>query len=218
MVIGKITDVNQDIVFVEVRTETGDSHETYSGGNPGSQLIQTIGTVGEGFTAEHYFDRIKIELPPGNLLIVRLYNNHDRIIMYHESHIPERSGYAIVHFAFDPMPAGDYYWELKDLGAGNSYCSYYTGSTISRGFIDGVSVPGDFKSKIMYVSDDIQLKPVAVEGDKVETTHDITSGSDVMKIQTGVIVDNIARQGDTVNTTDKILTGCWYATEDLTHS
>lgn len=218
MSIGKITNVAQDIVFVEVRTETGVSYETYSGGSPGSQLIPTTGTVGEEFTAIHYFDRIKIELPPGNPLVVRLYNDHDKSIMYHESYIPERSMYLILHFAFDPVSAGDYYWELEDIGAGNSYCTYYVGSTIGKGFIDGIPISDDFKSKIMYVSDDIQLKPVAVEGDKVETTHDITSGSDIMKIQTGVIVDNISRQGDTVDTTNKILTGCWYALEDLAHS
>ena len=218
MPIGKITDVDQDIVFVEVRTETGASHETYLGGNPGSLLIPTIGTVGEEFTAAHYFDRVKIELPPGNSLILRLYDDHYKGIMYHESNIPYRSAYVIVHFAFDPMPAGDYYWELMDFGAGSSYCTYYTGSANDKAFRNNTPISGDFKSKIMYVSDDIQLKPVAVEGDKVETTHDITSGSDVMKLQTGIIVDNIARAGDTVDTTKKILTGCWYATEDLAHS
>ena len=214
MTLDKITNVDQTIVYLEVRTETGSFYETFSGGSPGSMSILKSGTVGEEFTAAHYFGRIKIELPPGNELIIRLCDDHNKSVIYYESHISTRLVYEIVHFAFDPVPAGDYYWELEDLGIGGSYCSYYIGSSINRGFKDGVPISDDFKSKIMYVSDTIELKPIAVEGDKVNVVEDITSGSDVLKLQTGVVVDNIARQGDSVGTGDgKILTGCWYASE-----
>lgn len=216
MPIGEITNVDQTIVYVEVRTETGSSYETFNGGIKGSLVIAKSGTVGEEFIAAHYFGRIKIELLPGNELIVRLCDNHNKGNIYYESHIPIRSGSVneIIHFAFDPMPAGEYYWELEDLGVGGSYCVYQIGSTIGRAFKDGLPITDDFKSKIMYVSDTIEEKPVAVEGDKVNTTEDITSGSNVLKLESATVEYNIARQGDSVGTGDgKILTGCWYAGE-----
>lgn len=96
-----------------------------------------------------------------------------------------------------------------------------------NGFIEGsLQVPPiDFVSKVMYVHTEIEFKPVAVKGDMVEdATHEISSGSGTVKIQTGILEENIydvARQGDTVNTaeatTGKILTGCWYALEDKAH-
>jgi len=211
MTIGKITSSNQDIVYVEVRPETGEYQETREGGNLSSIAIG--GTFGAAFTAVHYFDRIAIAIADAanRDLAVRLYDGPEKINKIHEAAFINVGEGRVLHLIFDPLPPGDYYWEL-DTGGKIIRPYVYTGSTYQTSYYNGYQDPTkDLRSKIYYCTDELKAVPVAIEGDPVdEGVTTIAAGTSIMGINTGYVEKNVAAELDALANGGRILTGTWY--------
>ena len=181
MTIGKITSSQQDIVYVKVRSEDDTFLETHDGAVKANYYVAR--SVGERFTAVHWFGRIKIKI--GNVnesskVRMTLHDSPAKAKTYYENEFELLvSGFVVLHMAFDPLIAGDYYWELTRL-SGSIGISVVTDSTLHKAYTDGnPTTVFDVESKIMYVSDVEVERAVAVIGDEVDTGVTVTSaGSD----------------------------------------
>ena len=217
MTIGKITNSQQDLVYVKVRPETGVELETRAGGTQTD--ISSEGTMGQEFTAEHYFGRIKIAVKSTGTssLVARLYDSHLKQVKHHETVFREVGQDKVLHWAFDPLPPGTYYWELEVWAGASLFKLYaYTGSSLGGGYKDGSSLSGvDFKSKIVYCEDTEVERPVAVVGDAIDSgVTTVKTGSPLGQIMVGTVEKNIARELDELANGGKILTGSWFMEVD----
>jgi hypothetical protein len=217
MTIGKITASQQDTVFVKVRAEDGTFMETHNGTTEINYNISN--SVGQQFTAAKWFGRIKIKI--GNAMAetkVRfsVFDSPSKTKVHFENESKfDTSGVAVLHIAFDPLPAGSYYYELVLL-SGSVSVSVVTDSTIHKAYKEGAATTDwDIKSKVMHVADAEEERAVAVVGDPVDSgVTAVSSGSSFGSIMTGVVERNISREGDSLANGGKILTGCWFVEID----
>src|SRR5665811_2395624 len=170
MTIGKITASQQDIVFVKVRPEDDTFLETHNGAVKANYYVAS--SVGELFTAVHWFGRIKIKI--GNVneaskVRMTLHDSPVKAKTYYENKFElTMSGGVVLHMAFDPLIAGDYYWELTRV-SGSIGISVVTDSTLHNAYKEGAATnQWDIESKIMYVSDEEEERTIAVVGDDVD--------------------------------------------------
>ena len=213
MTIGKITASQQDIVFVKVRPEDDTFLETHNGAVKANYYVAS--SIGERFTAVHWFGRIKIKI--GNVneagkVRLTLNDSPAKAKTYYENEFElPVSGFVVLHMAFDPLIAGDYYWELTRV-SGSIGISVVTDSTLHKAYTDGNPTTAfDIESKIMYVSDEETERPVAVVGDTIDSgVTTISGGSELGKIMVGTVEKNISRAGDSLTNYGQILTGCWF--------
>src|SRR5665811_1342102 len=213
MMIGKISSSQQDIVFVKVRPEDDTFLETHNGAVKANYYVAS--SVGERFTAVHWFGRIKIKI--GNVneaskVRMTLHDSPVKAKTYYENKFElTMSGGVVLHMAFDPLIAGDYYWELTRV-SGSIGISVVTDSTLHKAYTDGNPTAAfDIESKIMYVSDEEAERPVAVVGDTIDSgITTINGGSELGKIMVGTVEKNISRDGDSLANGGQILTGCWF--------
>ena len=178
MTIGKITASQQDIVFVKVRPEDDTFLETHNGAVKVNYYV--VSSVGERFTAVHWFGRIKIKI--GNVneaskVRMTLHDSPAKAKTYYENEFElPVSGFVVLHMAFDPLIAGDYYCELTRV-SGSIGISVVTDSTLHNAYTDGNPTTAfDIESKIMYVSDEEAERPVAVVGDTIDSGVTTVSG------------------------------------------
>jgi hypothetical protein len=213
MAIGKITASQQDMVYVKVRPEDDTFLETHDGAVKANYYVAS--SAGERFTATRWFGRIKIKI--GNVLEagkvrMALYDSPAKAKIYYETEFElSVSGFVVLHMAFDPLIAGDYYWELVRL-SGSIGISVVTDSTLLKAYTDGTPTTAfDIESKIMYVTDAEEERPVAVVGDPVDSGATIISGgSELGKVMVGTVEKNISREGDSLANGGRILQGCWF--------
>lgn len=209
--IGKITSESQDLVYVNVRTEDDTYTETVSGGTESTMNI--IGTFGQDFSVSKWFSRIKIVISEGNgnNVILRLCDSHSKSQIHLETIVQNVGTDQVIHFMFDPMPAGDYYWEVDSMG--ETITPYIiNGSSYGGAYVNDSLLSSDtFKSKIMHCTDLPQLKAVAIDGDEVDNgAATLDSGTSLGAINTGTVIENINKKGDTFGSGGKILTGSWF--------
>jgi hypothetical protein len=213
MTIGKITASQQDIVYVKVRPEDDTFLETHNGAVKANYYVAS--SVGERFTAARWFGRIKIKI--GNVneagkVRMTLHDSPAKAKTYYENEFElPVSGFVVLHMAFDPLIAGDYYWELVKL-SGSIGISVVTDSTLHKAYTDGNPTAAfDIESKIMYVSDEETERPVAVVGDTIDSgVTTISGGSRLGKIMVGTVEKNISRAGDSLANGGQVLQGCWF--------
>ncbi len=212
MTIGKITASQQDTVFVEVRPEDGTFMETYNGTTRSNYYM--IDSVGEQFSAAHWFGRIKVKIGnavEGSRVRVNLYDTPTKALTYYETESDLPAGGSVIHVIFNPLPAGNYYLEIKTV-SGSCGVSVVTDSTIHKAYKEGAATSDwDIESKIMYVSDVEVERAVAVVGDEVDTGVTVTSaGSDFDFIIAGINEKAVCREGDSLSNGGRILNGCWF--------
>lgn len=215
MTIGKITASQQDTVFVEVRPEDGTFMETHNGMVRSNYYI--IDSVGEQFSAAHWFGRIKVKIGnavQGSRVRVNVYDTPSKTLTYYETESDLPAGGSVVHVIFNPLPAGNYYLEIKKV-SGTIVTSVVIDSTFHNAYKEGSTTnQWDIESKIMYVSDEEEERAVAVVGDDVDTGVTSTStGSDFNFIKAGLDEKAICREGDFLSNGGKILNGCWFVEE-----
>lgn len=217
MTVGKITSSQQDLVYVKVRPETGVELETRTGGTQTD--ISSEGTLGQEFVAAHYFGRIKIAVKSTGTssLVARLYDSHLKQVKHHETVFMEIGQDKVLHWAFDPLPPGTYYWELEVWSGASLFKLYgYTGSTFGGCYKDDVLQSSvSIKSKVVYCEDTEVERPVAVVGDTIDTgATTVKTGSPLGQIMVGTVEKNIARELDELNNGGKIMTGSWFMEVD----
>jgi uncharacterized Zn-binding protein involved in type VI secretion len=85
-------------------------------------------------------------------------------------------------------------------------------STLHNAYTDGNPTTAfDVESKIMYVTDAEEERPVAVVGDPVDSgVTTISGGSELGKIMVGSVEKNISRAGDSLANGGQVLQGCWF--------
>ena len=215
MTIGKITASQQDTVFVKVRPEDGTFMETHNGMVRSNYYI--IDSLGEQFSAAHWFGRIKVKIGnavQGSRVRVNVYDTPSKTLTYYETESDLPAGGSVVHVIFNPLPAGNYYLEIKKV-SGTIGTSVVTDSTFHNAYKEGAATnQWDIESKIMYVSDEEEERAVAVVGDDVDTGVTSTStGSDFNFIKAGLDEKAICREGDFLSNGGKILNGCWFVEE-----
>lgn len=212
MVIGEITSSQQDIMFVQVRVEDAAFIETNNGTVKANYYINN--SIGQKFSTARWMGRIKIKI--GNInessrLRLSLWDSPAKTKLYFENEYQLNPGSAVLHLSFNPLPAGDYYWELERL-SGSVGVSVISDSTLHNAYSDGNPTAAfDVESKIMYVTDAEVERPVAVVGDPVDS--DITTvsgGSQLGKVMVEAVEKNISREGDSLANGGQILTGCWF--------
>src|SRR5659263_361879 len=98
MTIGKITASHQDTVFVKVRPEGGTFMETHNGTARSNYYM--IDSVGEQFSAAHWFGRIKVKI--GNVVDsarerVNLYYTPSKTLTYYETESDLTAGGSVVY-------------------------------------------------------------------------------------------------------------------------
>jgi hypothetical protein len=217
MTFGKITSSQQDIVYVKVRPEDDTFLETHNGAVKANYYVAS--SVGEQFTAVRWFGRIKIKI--GNVneagkVRLTLHDSPAKAKTYYENEFElKTNGGIVLHMAFDPLIAGDYYWELTRL-SGSIGISVVTDSTLHKAYTDGNPTAAfDIESKIMYVSDEEAEREVAMVGDTIDSgVTTISTGTSLANIMVGVVEKNISREGDALSNGGNILTGCWFFEED----
>jgi len=215
MTIGKITASQQDTVFVKVRPEDGTFKETHNGSSRSNYYM--IDSVGEQFSSAHWFGRIKVKIGyavEGSRVRVNLYDTPEKALTYYETESDLPAGGSVVHVIFNPLPAGNYYLEIKKV-SGSCGISVVTDSTLHNAYKEGVATDQwDIESKIMYVSDVEEERAIAVVGDDVDTGVTATStGSYLNFIKAGLNEKAICREGDSLSNGGKILNGCWFVEE-----
>lgn len=217
MTVGKITSSQQDLVYVKVRPENGTFLETRIGGS--ETVLSISDSAGQEFTAEHYFGRIKIAVKDaGNKsLIAKLYDSHLKENKLHETIFKNVGQDGVLHWAFDPLPAGTYYWEVEAWAGVSGFELYvFSGSTLGTAYMDGSLLPGkDFKSKVMYCEDIEVERAVAVVGDSVDSdVATVSSGTSFGSVMVGTVEKNISRELDDLGNGGQILTGSWFLEMD----
>ncbi|MCX9083580.1 MAG: hypothetical protein OIN87_02140 [Candidatus Methanoperedens sp.] len=217
MTIGKITASQQDVVYIKVRPEDDTFLETHNGAVKANYYV--VSSAGEQFTAVCWFGRIKIKI--GNVneagkVRLTLHDSPSKAKTYYENEFElKTTGGIVLHMAFDPLIAGDYYWELVKL-SGSIGISVVTDSTLHKAYTDGnPTIAFDIESKIMYVSDEETERPVAVVGDTIDSgITTISGGSELGKIMVGTVEKNISRAGDSLANGGQVLQGCWFVELD----
>ncbi|MDO8726691.1 MAG: hypothetical protein Q7J35_11545 [Candidatus Methanoperedens sp.] len=212
MVIGEITSSQQDIMFVQVRVEDTAFIETHNGTVKSNYFISN--SIGQKFSTTRWMGRIKIKI--GNVnessrLRLSLWDSPAKTRLFFENEYQLNPGSAVLHLSFNPLPAGDYYWELERL-SGSVGVSVVSDSTLHKAYTDGNPTTAfDVESKIMYVTDEETERPVAVVGDTIDSgVTTISGGSQLGKIMVGSVEKNISREGDSLANGGKILQGCWF--------
>jgi uncharacterized Zn-binding protein involved in type VI secretion len=212
MVIGEITSSQQDIMFVHVRVEDAAFIETHNGTVKANYYINN--SIAQKFSTARWMGRIKIKI--GNVnessrLRLSLWDLPAKTKLFFENEYQLNPGSSVLHLSFNPLPAGDYYWELERL-SGSVGISVVTDSTLHNAYTDGNPTTSfDVESKIMYVTDAEVERPVAVVGDPIDSgITTISGGSELGKVMVGTIEKNIAREGDSLANGGQILTGCWF--------
>ncbi|MBU4223011.1 MAG: hypothetical protein KKD46_03415 [Euryarchaeota archaeon] len=212
MVIGEITSSQQDIMFVQVRVEDAAFMETHNGTVKANYYINN--SIGQKFTSMRWMGRIKIKI--GNVnessrLRLSLWDSPAKTKLFFENEYQLNPGSVVLHLSFNPLPAGDYYWELERL-SGSVGISVVTDSTLLKAYIDGTPTTDfDIESKIMYVTDAEEERPVAVVGDTIDSgVTTISGGSELGKVMVGTVEKNISREGDSLANGGQILQGCWF--------
>lgn len=212
MVIGEITSSQQDIMFVQVRVEDAAFIETHNGTVKANYYINN--SIGQKFTTTRWMGRIKIKI--GNVnessrLRLSLWEMSAKTKLFFENEYQLNPGSAVLHLSFNPLPAGDYYWELERL-SGSVGISIVTDSTLHKAYNDGnPTADFDVESKIMFVTDAEEERPVAVVGDQIDSgITTINGGSQLGKIMIGAAGKNISREGDSLANGGQILTSCWF--------
>ncbi len=211
MTVGKITGSGQGILYVQVRPETGEFLETRIDGILAGQFLSL--PYGARFTAEHWFDRLIIALDDGGGrdLPVRIYDSPDKTNLIQETLFKHVGPSRALHMIFEPLPPGEYFWEL-DPGGQVTVAQIYITSTYKGTYVNGNLMTGyDLRSKIMYCSDELQERAVAVTGDPIDQGGtQVKEGSSIMAVQVGTVEKNVARELDELNNGGRILTGSWY--------
>ncbi|HKZ36279.1 MAG TPA: hypothetical protein VJ184_01420 [Chryseolinea sp.] len=212
MVIGEITSSQQDIMFVQVRVEDATFIETHNGTVKANYYINN--SIGQKFTIMRWMGRMKIKI--GNVnessrLRLSLWDSPAKTKLFFENEYQLNPGSAVLHLSFNPLPAGDYYWELERL-SGSVGVSVVSDSTLHNAYTDGNPTSAfDVESKIMYVTDAEEERPVAVVGDPVDSgVTTISGGSELGKIMVGSVEKNISRAGDSLANGGQVLQGCWF--------
>jgi len=212
MVIGKITSSQQEIMFVQLRVEDTTFIETHNGTVKAN--IYNNNSLGQKLTAERWMGRIKIKI--GNVnelsrLRLSLWDSPAKTKLYFENEYQLNPGSAVLHLSFNPLPAGDYYWELERL-SGSVGVSVVSDSTLHNAYTDGnPTADFDVESKIMYVTDAEVERPVALVGDQVDSNiTTVSGGSQMGKVMVEAVEKNISREGDSLANGGQILTGCWF--------
>ena len=212
MVIGEITSSQQDIMFVQVRVEDAAFIETNNGTVKANYYINN--SIGQKFSTARWMGRIKIKI--GNInessrLRLSLWDSPAKTKLYFENEYQLSPGSAVLHLSFNPLPAGDYYWELERL-SGSVGLSVVSDSTLHNAYTDGNPTAAfDVESKIMFVTDAEKERPVAVIGDQIDSgVTTIGGGSQLGKVMIGAVEKNISREGDSLENGGQILTGCWF--------
>ena len=212
MVIGEITSSQQDIMFVQVRVEDAAFMETHNGTVKANYYINN--SIGQKFTSMRWMGRIKIKI--GNVnessrLRLSLWDSPAKTKLFFENEYQLNPGSVVLHLSFNPLPAGDYYWELERL-SGSVGISVVTDSTLLKAYIDGTPTTDfNIESKIMYVTDAEEERPVAVVGDTIDSgVTTISGGSELGKVMVGTVEKNISREGDSLANGGQILQGCWF--------
>ena len=212
MVIGEITSSQQDIMFVQVRVEDAAFIETHNGTVNANYYISN--SIGQRFAVTRWIGRIKIKI--GNVnessrLRLSLWDSPTKTKLFFENEYQLNPGSAVLHLSFNPLPAGDYYWELQRL-SGSVGVSVVSDSTLHNAYTDGNPTTAfDVESKIMYVTDEETERPLAVFGDPVDSgITTINGGSELGKIMVGTVEKNISRQGDPLANGGQVLQGCWF--------
>lgn len=212
MVIGEITSSQQDIMFVQLRVEDTTFIETHNGTVKANFYINN--SLGQKLTAERWMGRIKIKIRNVNessRLRLSIWDSPAKTKLYFENEYQLNPGSAVLHLSFNPLPAGDYYWELERL-SGSVGLSVVSDSTLHNAYIDGnPTADFDVESKIMYVTDAEVERPIAIVGDPVDSGITIVSGgSQLGKVMVEAVEKNISREGDLLENGGQILTGCWF--------
>jgi hypothetical protein len=212
MVIGEITSSQQDIMFVQVRVEDTAFIETHNGTVKANYYISN--SIGQKFSTARWMGRIKIKIVNVNeasRLRLSLWDSPAKTKLFFENEYQLNPGNAVLHLSFNPLPAGDYYWELERL-SGSVGVSVVSDSTLHNAYTDGNPTAAfDIESKIMYVTDEETERLVAVFGDPVDSgITTINGGSELGKIMVGTVEKNISRAGDSLANGGHILTGCWF--------
>ncbi len=212
MVIGEITSSQQDIMFVQVRVEDSTFMETHNGIVKANYYINN--SIGQKFTTDRWMGRIKIKI--GNVneasrVRLSLWDSPAKTKLYFENEYQLNPGSAVLHLSFNPLPAGDYYWELERL-SGSVGVSVVSDSMLHNAFTDGnPTATFDVESKIMFVSDAEVERPVAIVGDPIDSgVTTVSGGSQLGKVMVGAVEKNISREGDSLANGGQILTGCWF--------
>jgi hypothetical protein len=212
MTIGKITSSQQDIVYATVRPEDGTFIETHNGTVKANYYI--INSVGEQFTAAHWFGRIKVKIgnadTAGRVSVI-LYDSPSKTTTYYELVVNLTGGGSVIHFSFDPLPPGNYYLEIVKI-SGSVGISVVTDSTIHKALKEGSpTTEWDIESKIMHVTDIEVERAVAIVGDAVDGGITmVKEGSNLGAVQVGQVIGNIARVGDVLQNGGVIRTGAWH--------
>jgi hypothetical protein len=212
MVIGEITSSQQDIMFVQVRVEDAAFIETHNGTVKANYYINN--SIGQKFLTARWMGRIKIKI--GNIneasrLRLSLWDSPGKTKLYFENEYQLSQISAVLHLSFNPLAAGDYYWELERL-SGSVGISVVSDSTLHNAYTDGNPTTAfDIESKIMFVTDEEVERPVAVVGDPIDSgVTTISGGSELGKIMVGAVEKNISREGDSLANGGQIITGCWF--------
>jgi hypothetical protein len=199
-------------MFVHVRVEDAAFIETHNGTVKANYYISN--SIGQKFSTARWMGRIKIKI--GNVnessrLRLSLWDLPTKTKLFFENEYQLNPGSAVLHLSFNPLPAGDYYWELERL-SGSVGVSVVTDSTLHNAYTDGNPTAAfDIESKIMYVTDEEEERPVAVVGDPIDSgVTTISGGSELGKIMVGTVEKNISRQGDPLANGGQIVTGCWF--------
>lgn len=210
MTIGKITSTQQDLVYVEARVEDDTFTETNNGGF--DTEFTYIGICKQEFSVDRWFGRIKsVILNAQNTdIVLRLYDSNGEMIQ--DKFVKNVGKDQVIHFIFDPLPPGEYTFEIDTLGnkvtVGSFGFSSYGGFSINN-FIE---YNHSLKLKIMHYTTELQQKAVAVVGDEVDNgSTSVSNGIEFGKIMTGNVEYNINRAGDMLENGGHVLTGCWYA-------
>jgi len=211
--IGKITSSNQDTVVVKVRPETGGSFETHNG--TVFTNYQLIDKAGQAVHTDSWVTRLKIKLgttPENSEATVIIYDSAQKFKTFcRGDFMITAGGVQILHLAFDPLPPGDYYWELR-VSKGSIAVSVCTDSTLGGAYKEGASTTEwDIESKLMLATDEPVERAVAIVGDEIDggvTT--IRDGSSLGAFKTGATDTQVSREQDALVNGGKILTGSWY--------
>jgi hypothetical protein len=207
MTIGKITSSNQDIAFVYTRPETSVELETVDGGTEAGYAGSKLG---QEFTAASSFSRIKMVFgdSEGTPFRVSLYNGTAKETKFVGLLMPDGMVEdTVLHWMFDPLPAGDYYWEVEAESDIELSCS--VGSAYEGAYDDGVLIVGkSFRSKICYCEETEVLRAIAIDGDEVDSgVTTINGASSVGCVNTGSSIIAMAKEGDALANGGHVISG-----------
>jgi hypothetical protein len=210
MTVGKITSSQQDYVMVKVRPEDGTFFETDTG-STGEEQVQISASAGQEVTAPTWFGRIKMPASLVNASVgLKIWDSPAKVIEYFSLKLNSLNDNQILHIAFDPLPPGNYYFEILK-NAGSLGITKKIGSTYPGAYLNGIEQTGySWKLKIMLTPAEVS-RPVAIAGDLVDdgiTT--IKIGSNLAAVQVGEVIGNIARVGDTLQNGGTIRSGAWF--------